>query len=182
MSNIRRWCIVGFILLFGCFWVVPSYCEDCISFNPGNAKVSNIQGSWKIVDGSHWLFDFGSKKDEADCALGAIRAYGMNQSCFVGRPNPSFTYLLVSGRAPAGRWPGELTDVKCTKFNPANIQVKNINGRWKIVEGSHWIFDFGNKGSEARTAFDVIKKYGFNQVCYVGLPQPSFQYLKAGPN
>jgi hypothetical protein len=176
MSDFRRWSILGFILLLGWFWAAPSYSEDCISFNPNNAQVSNVQGRWKIVDGTHWLFDFGSKKAEADRALQIIKHYGMNQSCFVGRPQPSFSYMLVSGRSPTGSMPGE----DCIGFNPANIEVKHINGRWKIVEGSHWIFDFGNKESEARTAFAIIKQHGFNQVCYVGRPQASFQYLKAG--
>jgi len=67
--------------------------EDCLSFNPGTAAVQQISGDWKIVDGSHWMFSFGAKKDEADKTLAIIRKYGLNRSCFVGRPDPSFKYL-----------------------------------------------------------------------------------------
>ena len=67
--------------------------EDCIGFNPGNTQVANIQGRWKIVDGSHWMFDFGNKEGEARQAFAIIKKYGFNRSCFVGRPNPSFQYL-----------------------------------------------------------------------------------------
>ncbi|NTV98325.1 MAG: hypothetical protein HGA70_04095, partial [Chlorobiaceae bacterium] len=49
---------------------------------------------------------------------------------------------------------------------------------WKIVDGSHWVFDFGGKEAEARAAFAIIKKYGFTRSCYVGRPNPSFQYLR----
>lgn len=148
--------------------------EDCVSFNPATAEVKEIGGRWKIVDGSHWVFDFGDKKNEADRSLSIIKHYRMNQSCFVGRPHPSFSYLPVSGAAPVGPFSGE----DCVSFNPDTIDVKNIGGRWKIVDGSHWLFDFGAKESEARQALTIIKKYGFNKSCFVGRPQPSFNYLR----
>ncbi|MCK4418670.1 hypothetical protein KAV79_02580, partial [Candidatus Aerophobetes bacterium] len=131
-------------------------------------------GRWKIVDGSHLMFDFGNKRNEAERALQVIKHYRMNQSCFVGRPDPSFQYLLVSGRAPIGSFEGE----DCVSFNPNTAEVRYINGRWKIVDGSHWVFDFGNKESEARQALAIIKKYGFRFSCFVGRPDPSFKYLR----
>jgi hypothetical protein len=152
----------------------PTVHEDCISFNPNTAAVRRIDGSWKIVDGSHWLFDFGSKQSEARQALRIIKHYGMNQSCFVGRPNPSFEYMLVSGNAPSGSLSGE----DCVSFNPNTISVRRIDGSWKIVDGSHWLFDFGSKQSEARQAFTIIKHYGFNRSCFVGRPHASFKYLR----
>jgi hypothetical protein len=148
--------------------------EDCVSFDPRTAEVKQINGRWKIVDGSHWLFDFGSKGDEAKKALAIIKHYRMNQSCFVGRPDPSFQYMLVSGRAPRGSYPGE----DCVSFNPRTAEVKQINGRWKIVDGSHWMFDFENKRDEAELALRIIKKYGFTRSCFVGRPDPSFTYLR----
>ena len=98
----------------------------------------------------------------------------MTQSCFVGRPHPSFQYMLASGRAPYGSYGGE----DCISFNPKTAEVKNISGRWKIVDGSHWMFDFARNESEAREALAIIKKYGFNRSCFVGRPNPSFQYMR----
>lgn len=152
----------------------PAVQEDCVSFNPATTTVRNIDGRWKIVDGSHWLFDFGDKKMEALQALKIIKYYRMDSSCFVGRPDPSFHYLLVNGNAPQGSMPGE----DCVSFNPNTIEVRKIDGRWKIVDGSHWVFDFNDKESEARTAYAIIKKYGFTRSCFVGRPDPSFQYLR----
>lgn len=148
--------------------------EDCVSFNPATTAVSLIQGDWKIVDGSHWMFSFGNNKTEANQALSVIKYYKMDQSCFVGRPDPSFTYMLVSGNSPAGAMSGE----DCVSFNPATADVALIQGDWKIVDGSHWMFSFGNKESEARNALAIIKKYGFTQSCFVGRPGPSFTYLR----
>ena len=148
--------------------------EDCISFNPETIEVKQIDGRWKIVDGSHWMFDFGSNKSEAEKAFSIIRYYRMNSTCYVGRPDPSFTYLLVSGSAPAGAFSGE----DSIPFNPATIEVKEIGGRWKIVDGSQWMFDFGTHKAEAETAFAIIKKYGFRYSCFVGRPNPSFIYMR----
>jgi hypothetical protein len=148
--------------------------EDCIGFSTANARVRNVNGSWKIVDGSHWMFDFGPKAQEARKALQVIKHYRLNQSCFVGRPGPSFTYMKRGNQAPVGPMPGE----DCVGFSAANAKVKLIGGRWKIVDGNHWMFDFANKEGEARKSLAVIKRYGFNKSCYVGRPNPSFSYLR----
>jgi len=65
----------------------------------------------------------------------------------------------------------------CIGFNPENIEVKNIQRRWKLVEGSHWILDFANQRNEADQSFKVIKKYGFDGICFVGRPDPSMTYF-----
>ena len=148
--------------------------EDCVSFNPKTAEVKKLQGRWKIVDGSHWVFDFGSKEQEARRAMKIIKHYKVNQSCYVGRPDPSFEYVLRSGKAPKGK----IANEDCISFNNANTEVKKIDGRWKIVDGSHWMFDFGNKKNEANQALAIIKKHGFTRSCFVGRPDPSFEYLR----
>lgn len=153
---------------------LPVAQEDCLSFNPATTTVREVGGRWTIVDGDHLMFSFGDKKVEALKALRVIKHYRLNQSCFVGRPDPSFKYLLVDGKAPAGSMPGE----DSVSFNPNTIEVRNIEGRWKIVDGSHWLFDFAEKENEARTAHAIIRKYGFTRSCFIGRPDPSFVYLR----
>lgn len=148
--------------------------EDCVRFDPGAAEVKNVGGRWKIVEGNHLLFDFDNQAEAAQ-ALKTMKFYGLNQSCFVGRPDPSFKYLLINGAAPpAVAMEGE----DCIGFNPATAEVKKMGGIWKIVDGSHAMFDFGNKEAEARNALGIIKKYGFSNSCFVGRPGPSFTYLR----
>jgi hypothetical protein len=162
------------LLLVSFAFLASAPAEDCIPFNPDNCQVSLIGGNYKIVDGSMWLLDFGNNKVEADKALEIIKHYHFNSQCFVGRPNPSMEYWLVNGSAPSGSLSGE----DCISFNPANIEVSFVGGNWKIVEGSHWILDFGQSKAEADEAFAVIKKYGFSEICYVGRPGPSLTYFK----
>lgn len=70
--------------------------EDCIGFNPDKIEVKEISGSWKIVEGNHWIMDFGAKADEANKAFKIIKKYGFNNICFVGRPDPSMTYFIAN--------------------------------------------------------------------------------------
>jgi hypothetical protein len=148
--------------------------EDCVSFNPLTTEATIIDGRWKIVDGGHWLFDFGEKRREAYHALKIVKYYRIDQSCFIGRPHPSFQYLLSSGKAPKG--PVRKED--CLAFDPDRARVKFVSGSWKIIDGRHWLYDFGNKENEARHALTIIKKYRFTHSCFVGRPQPSFKYLR----
>lgn len=152
----------------------PPPAEDCVTFNPQTASVAQINGSWKIVDGSHWMFDFGAEQVDARQSLAVIKRYQMNRSCFVGRPNPPFQYMAVGNQAPQGSMPGE----DCLAFNPANIAVTQVGAAWKIVDGSHWMFDFGSSQAQAAQALQLIKQYGFTFSCFVGRPNPKFEYLR----
>lgn len=148
--------------------------EDCIDFDHNKAEVKKVGGRWKIVVGSMLLLDFDNNESEARQALQIIKHYRMNKQCFVGRPDASMEYYLVNGQSPTGAFQGE----DCVSFNPANIEVKKIDGRWKIVEGSHWILDFEDKENEARQSFKIIKKYGFEYICFVGRPDASMIYFR----
>jgi len=148
--------------------------EDCISFDPAKARVAKVQGRWKIVVGSMWLKDFGNNATEARKSLRIIRHYGANQQCFVGRPDPSLEYYLVSGNAPSGTMTGE----DCIAYNPANADANKVQSRWKITDGAHWMFDFKNEEDEAFTALAVLQKHQFNRSCFVGRPNPSMTYLR----
>lgn len=150
------------------------FAEDCVSLNPATTTVSQVNGAWKVVDGNHWIFDFGSNQAEAQRTLVIIQHYAMNRSCFVGRPDPSFHYMTISGGAPAGALAGE----DCVAFNPATATVASVGGRWKVVDGNNWLFDFGTKKAEADQTLELIKRYGFTQSCFVGRPNPSFTYMR----
>jgi len=68
--------------------------EDCIGLNPMNVSVANAGGSWKVVDGSNWLLDYGPDHGAADKAVAVIQTYNLNRQCFIVRPNASMQYWL----------------------------------------------------------------------------------------
>ena len=157
---------------------VPCYPEDCLGFNPDNVQAVNIGGRWKVVDGSHWILDFGGSQANAEKARDIIKHYGMDEICFVGRPSRTgqqlVMYFKVNGGAPAGAFPGE----DAIPFNPANVTAQQAGGRWKVTEGSMWMLDFGVSEANARKAAALIREYGFQYQCFVGRPGPPMMYFR----
>lgn len=148
--------------------------EDCIKFDYRQAKIVLIRGRWKIVAGNKGLLDFGINISAAIKAWQIIQHYKLNRQCFVGRPDASMEYYLTDGKPPVGPYGGE----DSIGFNPSAVTVKKIRGRWKIVEGDHWIMDFGRNEQEALKSFRIIQKYGFNHICFVGRPNPNMIYFR----
>jgi len=136
---------------------------------PINIKGLKVKGV-HLYNGNRRLFSF-RKVVDAQKAFNILRHYNVNKRCNIG---PSFSYFLSGNTAPTGGFKGE----DSIAFNPAKIQVKLINKRWKIVEGRKSLFDFGVNHTYANYAFQAIKKYGFDTVCYVGRPNPGMTYLK----
>lgn len=148
--------------------------QDCISFDPGQAEVKQMGSTWKIVVGSMMMLDFGSNEGEARQALKIIKHYGMDQQCFVGRPDPSMEYYLVGGSSPSGSYPGE----DCISFDPDNIEVKKLGNRWKIVDGNSIMLDFDDNEAEANHALEILKCFKFTEQCFVGRPDASMSYFR----
>jgi hypothetical protein len=153
--------------------------EDRIGFNRANLSVAQFGGRWKVVEGDHWMIDTGGGKAEADRILDVIKHYNLASMCFVGRPScgdvkPMMYWLTDTGAAPTDSMPGE----DCIPFDPNNLAVVEVGGRWKIAEGAHWLLDFGPGHGNAVAALHFIRKHKFNEMCFVGRPDPSMTYFK----
>ena len=147
--------------------------EDCVTFNPATTHVAFVSGRWKIVDGDHWILDFGGNAAEANEAMAIIQHYGFKRQCFVGRPDPGMTYWLKNNNAPNGPYGGE----DCIGFDPNNLTVQPGGGNWRVMDGGHSMFSFPN-ADEANQAIAIIQEYGFRYSCFVGRPGPSMSYLR----
>jgi hypothetical protein len=60
--------------------------------------------------------------------------------------------------------------------NPDTTQAARIGGRWKVVDGSHWMLDTGSNEADARRAVDIIRHYRLSRQCFVGRPNASMTY------
>jgi hypothetical protein len=152
----------------------PATEEDCISFNPRLARAQQIGGRWKVTVGNMMMLDFGANAKDARQALRIIQQYGLEKQCFVGRPDPSLQYFLVGNGVPQGAARGE----DCIGFESSKVELKQIQGSWKLVQGSHWLFDFGANAAEGRQALAIIQRYSPNQSCFVGRPDAPMSYLR----
>ncbi len=155
--------------------------EDCVGLDYQTAQLKRVGGRWKIVEGpsgNHFAFDFDDNYLEAYKSLQIIKRYKIKNSCFVGRPGPSFKYLLSEGQvSPFGNL---VNGEDCISFNNQTVEVKwfTTSQSWKMIDGNMSMVDFGTKQAEAFKALRVVKKYKFNQQCFVGRPGPSFTYWK----
>ena len=141
-----------------------------ISFNPNTIELVErrfLRRPWHLSDEGHNVATF-TKKGEAQTALSIIKHYAMTQRLQLGKGRYSMEYWLVNGQSPVGAFEGE----DSIDFNPQNLEVRKIEGGWKIVEkraGSlHWMLDFRERENEARIALRIIQQYGFNHICFVG--------------
>ncbi len=146
---------------------------ESLHFDWTKAKVKKIDRRWKIAVGDTVLMDFGNKEDEARDALKIIRHYKLDQRCVIGSPKPSMEYFLADGAAPTGKLRGE----DSIAFEAGKLQVRKVDGRWKLAENGKHILDFGDKEEEARAAQQIIDRYDFDHICYVGRPRPSMTYF-----
>jgi hypothetical protein len=143
----------------------PPFNEDASPVNPMNCEVKEIRGSWKVVEGNHWIMDFGSNEAAARKSLRVIQFYRMNAQCFVGRPNPGMTYWKVNGESPVGKMDGEDT----IAFNAGNLEVRADGSEWLVTDGRSRMMIFRTK-TDAEKAISIIQYYGFTYECFVGRP------------
>jgi len=146
--------------------------EDCIGFNPGLVTVAHIGGSWKVVQGNMWILDFGGNKSAADRAASVIIGENFNQQCFVNRPNAAMMYWKSGNHVPSSQMPGQ----DCVGNDPATTTAQNVGGAWKVVDGSHWMLDYGGDQASANQAVAVIKKYHLNRQCFIDRPNAQMTY------
>jgi hypothetical protein len=151
---------------------VPSVTEDCLGLDPGKLRIQQDGGRWLLTDARSRMKLF-PNRGEADAALATIRHYRMNDHCFVGRPDPSMEYWLVSNQAPTGARSGE----DCIAFALTRLRVVDESGRWLMTDGGSRMRVFPNQ-QEAEQALEIIRKYGFNRTCYIGRPDPSMTYFR----
>jgi hypothetical protein len=87
--------------------------EDCLSFDPDRTFAKRVGGDWVIIEkflvGGHLMFNFGNDRASCNDAIRAIKKYGFDKTCFVGRPMPSMSYLRGPGTAPEPIEPTILT-------------------------------------------------------------------------
>ncbi|MCX6317845.1 MAG: M12 family metallopeptidase [Bacteroidetes bacterium] len=151
----------------------PGPCkEDCIKIHPGNITIRQSGALWLVIDGNSSLFS-APNRAEAEKIARIIRFYQLTQSCYVGRPNPSFKYMLRGAVSPSGAMPGE----DCISFNPATLSIRQEGSQYLLTDGASRMFMFPNR-AEAEQAVAMIRKYGFTKTCYVGRPNASLQYMR----
>lgn len=150
--------------------------EDCLSFNTANVSVQLINGTYKVVDGGHWMMDFGTNQANAIRSRDMIQSYGMNKICFVGRgtaPKP-FMYFRIGAGFPSGSRAGQVA----TSYNPYNTKAVSVSGTWRVRDCSREVWNFGSSSADASTLASLVRTNNLRTLVTIGsAADPDMSYF-----
>lgn len=155
-----------------------------------SARVEPIKGVWCLRDDNNILFNFGSRRPEAEQALAVIRKYGFNRIGMAGYPAPVMTYFFAAPedeplpRAANASLPAALQENALTrtgipvpglgfvgemiKIDPRKVEARKDGFEWVVAHGSDVLARFGQAEIEARDAARVIQDGRFTEFCRFG--------------
>jgi hypothetical protein len=149
--------------------------ENLSTFTSWDAEIRKVDSQWELWAGRVKIKDLGNRETDAREALRLIRMFNLNQRGTVGKPLPVMEYWLSDGRAPQKM--GRLNSVP---IDPDALQVVNCQGQWCLIDPNRPWFTFGAEADEARKALEIIQKYQFTDVLYVGTGNPAMIVFVAG--
>lgn len=123
-----------------------------------------------LMSAGRRLFAFGELPDAIRTAR-VIQSYGADRLGIVGEG--AATYLLTAQGAPTGGMEGEA----CKRFDTAKLAVVQTGSQQFALVADTLLLNFDTEGEALRT-LSLVGRYGFNTLCFVGEPRPSFHYWR----
>lgn len=152
----------------------PAPSPDNLSrFDYHHVELRRQDDRWQLVANGRPLKDFGRREADARQALRLIHDLRLTQHGTIGSPQPVIEYWLADGAAPRGLVRG----LRLTALDPHSTRAEQVQGQWCVRDDRQVLFQFGAHEEDAQRAAEVIRKYGFNQVGYVGQGTPSMMYF-----
>ena len=172
----------------------PIVDDDCISIS-NIMVVKNMDSIWELKNAEEEHLLYFPNFEEAEKTKIVLEHYQTKFICKCGEgfytnslgeenSNALIMYYQLSldssgiGNREINSYNNNSED--CLPFNSEKlVSRRSLNGNWYLIEKpGHSMFGFGKNEEECVKALSVIKKYGFNQSCFVGRAKPSFSYLK----
>jgi hypothetical protein len=141
--------------------------SDRVAFDWYRADVRCIDGHWKLTAGERCLIDFEARSEMAFDALRIVQYYRFTEQCRLGSGPLACTYYLVNGEAPRGVMLG----LECVEFRPEQLALRQVGEAWAVCSHGRPLVIAGNSVEEANEALQMIQRYQFTHVCYLGNPE-----------
>src|SRR5260370_24605056 len=151
--------------------------ERLLSFDSEKVELQWEDNHWELLAEGVPLKDFGRREADARLALRLIRHLGLNQLGTIGSPQPIVEYWLVDGHAPTGPCLGLHT----LPIDLERLHVEAIQQQWCVRDTYRILFNFGSQMEEAKQAAEVLRRYAFAQIGYVGQGMPAMIVFLADP-
>lgn len=134
-----------------------------ITIDPKACDVRREKGHWVLAHGAEVLADFGASEWSARDALKLVQEQRFTEFC---RFNADVTFFLVNGQPPT-RVPFA---VQAVRFDKEAVAVKGAtNGKFGVYEGMGRQLFVCDTEKEAKQLVTVLKHYGFDTSCQMGL-------------
>jgi hypothetical protein len=137
-------------------------------FDPRQAELRLVDQHWQLQAGKVMLKDFGAAEAAAHEAVELIRDLRLTQHGSIGAPVPVMEYWLSDGHAPQG----PLNKYATLHFDRASLHVAQVQGQWYLRDANQMLVNFGSHSQDAQAALEVLRRYEFNQVAFIGFPTP----------
>jgi hypothetical protein len=151
--------------------------ERLLPVNAFSVELRLEEGHWVWKSGAVTVRDFGLDRAAAQQALKTLHELRPTEYGVIGTPQPVLEYFLTDGKAPEAI----LSQRQVVPFDPATLQVVQVNGMWCLRDPYQVLCNFGPHADDARLALEVCRKYGFNQLGFVGGPTPVMTVLLFDP-
>lgn len=140
------------------------YVGERKSLNPRQLEVRQEQGEWCLVHDTDIIARFGVTRRSADDAYYFLRDSRATELCRLSVGDLMFftSYGQIRAGIPLG--------VNSQRFDPARLEVKEVNGTWALCERGAPILLLGTDPGEAQLALSVIQHYQFDHLCRIGHP------------
>jgi hypothetical protein len=143
-----------------------------LAFDFRQAQVRKVGSSWKIMVGTSTLKDFGPDEYAARQALRLIQSSQVTEQYRLEKGGNRFEYYLTRGQAPRSR---ALTPA-AVGFHPQTLTIRQLDSGWWITDLDRRLFEFDDP-EVAQSVLDVIRRYRFDQVSYIGQSKQSMMYF-----
>lgn len=147
-------------------------------FDAHAVEVRRNGAHWQLWSGKTLLKDFGEYRDRAFEARRLVAELNLTERATIGTPEPVMEYWLSDGQSP----PLPAFNRSVINFDPQLLAVKSENGAYYVGDLHRLLFNFGPYQQDAQQALAVIRKFGFNEIGFVGSPNPSMTYMLNNPN
>ena len=137
--------------------------DDCTTFSPGDVRIIQRDGRFKVLSGEHAVADTGDSRPDAERTVAIVKHYKLSKQCYLGRPNWNFEYFLAGSKTPQQELAGE----SCMRFNLGGLDVDKDGPRWQLKDGVVRIKTFDNE-DQAWMAYACLRRHAFSYRCNVG--------------